>query len=465
MKKIGFVSLGCPKNLVDSEVMMGLVERQGLTLTPNEADADIIVVNTCAFIDPAKEESVDTILEMAELKKTGRCQKLIVAGCLVERYRDQLLQEMPEIDAIIGTNEIERIVEACNGSGLVQLRKMQPDDHGLNGSGRAMEYLYDHTRPRVLSTPRYSAYIKIAEGCDHTCSFCIIPKLRGQFRSRTIESVVQEAEWLADQGVKEVVLVSQDTTHYGEDLGLKEGLPLLLKKLARVAGLDWVRFLYCYPNHVSDMLINTVADEATLCKYFDIPLQHASARTLKAMLRGGTRASLERMVEKIRRRIPDAALRTTFIVGFPGETDEDFQELVSFCRAVEFDHVGVFTYSDEDGTTAFDYGDKVPRKVAAARQRRLMKDQAKISRRKNRGLVGKDVEVLLEGYSKESELLLQGRMESQAPEIDGCVLINEIPESAQFQAGDFVPVRITQALDHDLVGRVTDCRSRTVLVR
>jgi ribosomal protein S12 methylthiotransferase len=458
MKKIGFVSLGCPKNLVDSEVMMGLARRQGFTLTANEAEADIIVVNTCAFIDPAKEESVDTILEMAELKKTGRCQKLIVAGCLVERYRDQLLQEMPEVDAIIGTNEIERIVEACNGNGLVELRVSQPTENGQAQSGHVMEYLYDHTRPRVLSTPRYTAYIKIAEGCDHTCSFCIIPKLRGRFRSRTIESVVKEAEWLADQGVKEVILVSQDTTHYGEDVGLKDGLSLLLRSVARVEGLRWIRFMYCYPNHVTDDLVETVAEEDTICKYFDIPLQHASAATLKAMLRGGTRGSLERMVARIRRRIPDAALRTTFIVGFPGETDEDFQELLDFCRTVEFDHVGVFVYSDEEGTTAFEYANKVPRRTALQRQRLLMKEQAKISRRKNRRLIGERAEVLIEGTAKESELL-QGRMQSQAPEIDSRVLINEVPDDLQLQPGDFTTVAITQAFDHDLIGRVTLERS------
>jgi ribosomal protein S12 methylthiotransferase len=443
MKKIGFVSLGCPKNLVDSEVMMGLVRQHGFELTANQSEAEIIVVNTCAFIDPAKRESLEAILEMAELKKTGQCQKLVVTGCLIERYRDELLNEMPEIDAALGTNQIEDILKVCANGDL----ESAP-------TSRAMEYLYDHTTPRVLATPRFTAYIKIAEGCDHTCAFCIIPKLRGGFRSRQIESVVREAEALAEQGVRELVLVSQDTTHYGEDLGIHHGLAKLLRRLARVEGVDWVRFLYCYPNHVTDELLEVVAEEERLCKYVDIPFQHASANVLHRMRRGGSRAFLEQLVDRIRRRIPGVSLRTTFIVGFPGETDEDFDELLSFVRQVEFDHVGVFTYSDEEGTQAYHHDGKVSQRVMLARQRRLMKEQARISRRKNQPLVGQRVRVLLEGYSEETELLLRGRMASQAPEIDGCVLINDVPEERAVQAGDFVTVEITEAFDHDVLGRI-----------
>jgi ribosomal protein S12 methylthiotransferase len=443
MKKIGFVSLGCPKNLVDSEVMMGLVRQRGYELTADQNEAEIIVVNTCAFINPAKEESIDTILEMAELKKSGRCEKLVVTGCLVERYRDVLVREMPEIDAVLGTNEIEAIVNVC-----------EAEDAKPPQTSRAMEYLYDHTSPRLLSTPRYTAYIKIAEGCDHVCDFCIIPKLRGRMRSRTIESVVQETRALADQGVREVVLVAQDTTHYGEDIGLRAGLAQLLRQLARVDGLRWVRFLYGYPHHVTDELLDVVASEDRLCKYFDVPFQHASQKILHRMRRGGSRATLERLVERIRRRMPQAAVRTSFIVGYPGETEEDFQDLLDHVRQMEFNHVGVFTYSDEDGTGAFEHPDKVPERTAAARRKRLMKEQAGISRRKNRQWVGQPVEVLLEGYSKETDLLLQGRMQSQSPEIDGGVLINEVPEDRIVEPGQFVTVQITRAFDHDLLGRI-----------
>ncbi|MBI3951916.1 MAG: 30S ribosomal protein S12 methylthiotransferase RimO [Acidobacteria bacterium] len=443
MKKIGFVSLGCPKNLVDSEVMMGLVKARGYDLTSDQNEAEIIVVNTCAFIDPAKEESIDTILEMAELKKTGQCQKLVVTGCLVERYRDVLVQEMPEIDAILGTNQVEDILKAVDNGGAPS-----------PATGPAMEYLYDHTKPRVLATPRYTAYIKIAEGCDHICDFCIIPKLRGRMRSRTIDSVVQEARSLGEQGVREVVLVGQDTTHYGEDLGLHNGLARLLRQLARVDGVRWVRFLYGYPHHVTDALLDVVASEPTLCRYFDIPFQHASQKLLHRMRRGGSRATLERLVERIRTRMPEAALRTTFIVGYPGEAEDDFQELLNHVRQMQFDHVGVFTYSDEEGTDACNHSDKVPERTAKARRRILMKEQERISRRRNRRLIGQRVEVLLEGYSKESDLLLQGRMESQAPEIDGCVLINEVPEGRMFEPGQFVTVEITRAFDHDLLGRI-----------
>lgn len=442
MKKIGFVSLGCPKNLVDSEVMMGLVKQQGYELTANQHEAEIIVVNTCAFINPAKEESVDTILEMAQLKQTGRCRRLIVTGCLVERYRDVLVNEMPEIDAVLGTNEVEDILRACED----QADRPRPLP--------LTPYLYDHTTPRVLSTPRYTAYIKIAEGCDHRCDFCVIPRLRGPMRSRRIESVVDEARRLVEQGVREIVLVGQDTTHYGEDLGLRHGLAQLLKRLARLDGLAWVRFMYGYPHHISDELLDVVAGEETVCNYFDIPFQHVSQRILHRMQRGGSRATLERLVERIRRRIPHAALRTSFITGYPGETEQEFEQLLDHVRQTQFDHVGVFVYSDEEGTGAFHHADKVPHRVAQARRRILMQEQARISKQKNHQLVGQRRRVLLEGVSHESEYLLQGRLESQAPEIDGCVLINEMPEDWAVEPGQFVTVEITRAFEHDLLAKI-----------
>ncbi|RMG44139.1 MAG: 30S ribosomal protein S12 methylthiotransferase RimO [Acidobacteria bacterium] len=443
MTKIGFVSLGCPKNLVDTEVMMGLVRADGYELTADEREAEIIVVNTCAFINPAKEESIETILEMAQLKKTGRCRKLIVAGCLAERYRDVLLQEMPEIDAVLGTNQVEDI-----------LRAITEEDARVVPSSRSRYYLYDHATPRVLATPGYTAYIKIAEGCDHTCDFCIIPRLRGPMRSRPIDSVVREAEALAARGVREVVLVGQDTTHYGQDMGLVNGLARLLRRLARIDGLQWIRFLYGYPHHVTDELLDVVASEERVCNYFDIPFQHVSERILRRMRRGGSRKTLERLIDRIRRRVPQAAIRTSFIVGYPGEEEEDFQQLLDHVRQVEYDHVGVFIYSDEEGTPAFEHRDKVPARVARARQKRLMKVQAQISLKKNKQRVGQRVKVLLEGYSEESHLLLQGRMASQAPEIDGCVLINDVPEGRALGIGEFVDVEITEGFAYDLVGRI-----------
>lgn len=443
MTKIGFVSLGCPKNLVDTEVMMGLVRADGYELTADEREAEIIVVNTCAFINPAKEESIETILEMAQLKKTGRCRKLIVAGCLAERYRDVLLQEMPEIDAVLGTNQVEDI-----------LRAITEEDARAVPSSRSRYYLYDHATPRVLATPGYIAYIKIAEGCDHTCDFCIIPRLRGPMRSRPIDSVVREAETLAARGVREVVLVGQDTTHYGQDVGLTNGLARLLRRLARIDGLQWIRFLYGYPHHVTDELLDVVASEERVCNYFDIPFQHVSERILRRMRRGGSRKALERLIDRIRRRVPQAAIRTSFIVGYPGEEEEDFQQLLDHVRQVEYDHVGVFIYSDEEGTPAFEHRDKVPARVARARQKQLMKVQAQISLKKNKQRVGQRVKVLLEGYSEESHLLLQGRMASQAPEIDGCVLINDVPEGRALGIGEFVDVEITEGFAYDLVGRI-----------
>jgi ribosomal protein S12 methylthiotransferase len=444
LPKVGFVSLGCPKNLVDSEVMLGTLARQGYSITAQKEDADVIVVNTCGFIDSAKKESIDTILEMAELK-AGNCKKLVVAGCLAERYRSEILKEIPEIDFIFGPDELGRILEA------VQLDSTEviPDV--------SIDALYTSkevpTIPRILTTPSYMAYLKISEGCDHVCTFCAIPGFRGKFRSRTVADLLAESRRLAEQGVRELVIVSQDTMAYGKDIGLPNGITTLLRELVKIDGLKWVRFLYCYPNMVSDELVRLVADEERLCKYFDIPYQHASRAVLDRMKRGGHRDIYERQIEGIRKLMPDVGLRTSFIVGFPGETENDFKEVLAFTKNVGFDNMGVFLYSDEEGTGAFDLDAKVPRRTATRRRNELMKEQAKVSTRRLRSMVGRTVEVLLEGRSDESDLLLQGRMETQAPEIDGHVLINDAGD-AQPDEGEFYQVEITESLEYDLVGKI-----------
>jgi ribosomal protein S12 methylthiotransferase len=447
-RKVGMVSLGCPKNLVDSEVMMGLLSQQGYEMTSDSSAADVLVINTCGFIDSARQESVDTILELAQLKQTGRLKRLIVAGCLVERYREELRREIPEIDACIGVNQLGEI------GAVVDPARPRPLPVYSEGSSAPELYLYDETTPRLRATAPYTSYVKIAEGCDHTCSFCIIPRLRGGFRSRSPESIIREAEMLAATGVKEIVLISQDTVNYGTDLGLKEGLARLLDSLSRISGIEWVRFLYCYPTGISDDLLRVMAERENLCKYFDIPLQHASRGVLARMRRGGSRASYERLIDRIRERVTGVFVRTTFIVGFPGEREEDFEELLGFARAVEFDNVGVFTYSDEEYSAARELDEKVEAATAKKRERRLMRVQSRISLRKNRARVGQRIRVLLEGRSKQSDLLLEGRSESQAPEIDGSVLINDMPEGADVRPGDFVTVEITEATEYDLVGRI-----------
>ena len=444
LPKVGFVSLGCPKNLVDSEVMLGTLARHGYAITPHKEEADIIVVNTCGFIDSAKQESIDTILEMADLKTQGNCKKLVVAGCLAERYRLEIQKEIPEIDFIFGPDELGRIMQA------VQLGDTIVPDVSIDALYTSREI---PTIPRVLTTPNYMAYLKISEGCDHVCSFCAIPGFRGRFRSRTMPDLLAESTRLADQGVKELVLVSQDTMAYGKDIGMPEGITALLRELARIEGLQWVRFLYCYPHTMPDDLIRLVADEERLCKYFDIPYQHASRPVLDRMLRGGSREVYERQIERIRTLNPNAGIRTSFIVGFPGETEEDFQELLTFVRNVEFDNVGVFLYSDEDGTGAFKLDEKVPRRTANRRRGQLMKQQAGISKKKLKGMVGRTVEVLLEGASDETELLLRGRMETQAPDIDGHVLINDVADRSVYP-GNFYEVEITESLEYDLVGKI-----------
>jgi ribosomal protein S12 methylthiotransferase len=433
------VSLGCPKNLVDSEVMLGMLARQGYELTPQAEQAEVIIVNTCAFIEPAKRESIDTILEMAEYKKSGAARKLVVAGCLVERYRQEILKEIPEVDFVIGTNELEQVLEACG-----------EDRKARSLEGSAEPYLYHEFTPRVLATPSYSAYLKIAEGCDHPCSFCVIPQMRGRFRSRRFASVVREAENLARKGVRELTIVGQDTTSYGEDLGLRDGLASLLRELGKIPELVWVRFLYCYPNRLTDALIAAVAETAKVAKYIDLPLQHASAQVLKSMRRGSSGEHFLRLLERIRDAIPGVTLRTSLIVGFPGETEEDFKVLLSFVEAAQFDHLGVFLYSNEETSSSYALPGQVPSAVASRRKRRLIALQRRISRRKLRQRVGRSFPVLVEGRSEETEWLFRGRLESQAPGIDGQVLINDF-EGAEPRAGEFRWATITAAGDYDLV--------------
>src|SRR2546429_1741839 len=421
MHKVGFISLGCPKNLVDSEVMMGQLKQQGYEITADAEAADTVVVNTCGFIDSAKKESIDAILEAARLKTEGKAKRLVVAGCMVERYRDEVKAEMPEVDAFIGTSQINDILGVCDPK--TNTRSLPVISLG----NQSATYLYDESTPRVLATPSHYAFIKIAEGCDRPCAFCFIPQMRGHFRSRRFGSIVAEAHQLAEEGVKELILVAQDSSRYGEDLGKHDALAHLLRELSHTDGIEWVRVMYTYPTHISDGFLDVLAEEPKAVKYLDMPLQRASQNVLKLMKRGGNRASLERLIERVRRRVPGIAVRTTFISGFPGETNEDFNELLAFIRSVEFDRVGVFTYSDEEGTPAFNLPNKVNPKVARRRRARLMKAQSRVSLRKNRARVGKTVRVLFEGESNESELLWQGRMETQAPDIDGCVLINDTP--------------------------------------
>jgi len=566
---VGFVSLGCPKNLVDSEVMMGLLHRAGGQLTPRAEDAEILVVNTCSFIDSAKQESVDTILEMVQHKiaNGGKAQKLIVAGCLVERYRDEIRKNIPEVDAVVGTGELEAILEAAglnrpqpaaDTSPFAILTTAQIDRHAssvnqhsrpesnspqlrhessapfiaeshpaVGGSATSRPegdlreqqgrfsreawdgataplptYLYSDETPRILTTPRASAYIKIAEGCDHPCSFCIIPQLRGKFRSRPLASIVAEAKSLIAQGIREITLIGQDTTCYGEDLPpqlfppLKLGAPSsptatgvptephlarwggssstkvglqdageilrrpeladLLDALAPLPGLKWLRFLYAYPNKITTRLLESIARHDTIAKYLDVPLQHASANVLRRMKRGGSGDRFLQIIDKARNTIPGLVLRTSFIVGFPGETDADFEELCAFIQAAKIDWLGVFSYSDEEGAKAFDLDEKVPKRTIEARRRKLMRLQQKISRKAREQWIGRELDILVEGEYEETELLWQGRTLDQAPEIDGKVLINDFGPQETLVPGTFYRAEITESHDYDVVARIIE---------
>lgn len=588
--KVGFVSLGCPKNLVDSEVMMGLLHHNGAELTPNAEDAEIIVVNTCSFIDSAKQESVNTILEMVQHKREhgGKASRIIVAGCLVERYRDEIRKSIPEVDAVVGTGELEAILAAAGltptghaktdslfqilpqdfhqpsidahtqhdlallPDGLVnetsvaresrqdvpnqqlvsrspsavsqhsrpladpehdreiapQLRIVQslaetgtthgdeplahPGDHiahvpeagttsrepvtfraegiareqagrfsreAWDGATAALpDYLYSDATPRILTTPRASAYIKIAEGCDHPCSFCIIPQLRGKFRSRRMGSIIAEAQNLIAQGVREITLIGQDTTCYGEDLGLQEGLAQLLDGLAVLPGLRWLRFLYTYPNKVTTRLLETMAKHDTVAKYLDVPLQHASASVLKTMKRGGNAQIFLDLIAKARAIVPGIVIRTSFIVGFPGESEADYKQLESFVRAAKIDWLGVFTYSDEEGAKAYELADetKLPSRTIQARRRRLMKLQQGISAVEKAKWVGRFVDVLVEGPSEETDLLWEARTREHAPEIDGKVFLNDFGPHETLVPGSFYRAEITESHDYDVVARIVE---------
>jgi ribosomal protein S12 methylthiotransferase len=529
---VGFISLGCPKNLVDSEVMMGLLDRAGARLTSDVDKADILVVNTCSFIDTAKQESVDTILEMARHKTSGSAKKLIVAGCLVERYRDDIRKSIPEVDAVVGTGELESILEAAGlsitsapasnspftilttaqaaevravGQGFspgIEADEMtgalapeerlsgvspatvrpglesraathkseiayRPEGNLRERQGRFTRddwqgathllptYLYDENTPRFLTTPKSSAYIKIAEGCDHPCTFCVIPNLRGKFRSRRFESVVAEAQSLVARGVREITLIGQDTTCYGEDLGLKDGLAALLDALAKIEGLRWLRFLYAYPNRITGKLLDTIARHDNICKYLDVPLQHASPSVLKTMKRGAGADIFLKTIEKVRAAVPGIALRTSFIVGFPGETVRDIEILEEFITEAKFDWLGVFSYSDEEGSGAFAFNEKVPKRTIEARKRRLMKLQQKISKQAKQQWIGRELIVLAEGESEETPLLWEGRTQFHAPEIDGKVYINDFGTLETLEPGRFYNAQITEAHEYDVVARIT----------
>jgi ribosomal protein S12 methylthiotransferase len=491
---VGFISLGCPKNLVDSEVMMGLLNRAGARLTSHPEEAEILVVNTCSFIDTAKQESVDTILEMARHKTSGSAKKLIVAGCLVERYRDEIRKSIPEVDAVVGTGELESILQAAglqapvtvspfnilssHGSaevrpGVESRAATHKHDHASRPEGDHREqqgrfrrddwqgathllptYLYDETTPRFLTTPKSSAYIKIAEGCDHPCSFCVIPNLRGKFRSRRFESVVAEAHQLVARGVQEITLIGQDTTCYGEDLGLKDGLAQLLDALSAIPNLRWLRFLYAYPNRITSRLLDTIARHDNICKYLDLPLQHASPAVLKRMKRGAGAEIFLKTLEKVRAAVPGIALRTSFIVGFPGESLRDFDLLEEFIQAANFDWLGVFTYSDEEGSSAFSLDAKIPRRTIESRKRRLMKLQQSISKRAKQQWVGRELVLLAEGESEETPLLWEARTQFHAPEIDGKVYINDFGALEALKPGRFYKAEITEAHEYDVVARI-----------
>lgn len=448
MKKVGFVSLGCPKNLVDSEVMMGQLKNAGYEITNNANEAETLVVNTCGFIESAKAESIEAILEATNAKSEGKAKRVVVAGCLVERYRDDLIKELPEVDAFIGTNELNRILEAADTSKNFRELPLLPIGN------KTATYLYDFDTPRYRATDSYTAFIKIAEGCDRPCAFCSIPQMRGSFRSRRFGSILKEAEDLAKQGVKEIVLIAQDSSRFGEDLGEIDALAKLIRSLGEIKDLEWIRVMYAYPTHISDAFLEAIAETPKAVKYLDMPLQHASRKVLKLMKRGGNRESLEKLIRRVREKVPGITIRTTFITGFPGETNEDFEELMTFIKNCEFDNVGVFTYSDEEGTAAFELPDKVDTKIAKRRRTALMKEQAKISKRKNKAKVGKTFPVLFEGISQESDLLYQGRLEGQAQEIDGYILINDMPEDFIPKIGEIYNVRITEAHEYDLIGEI-----------
>jgi len=437
------VSLGCPKNLVDAEVMLGVLAMQDYEITTDEKDADVIIVNTCSFIKEAKQESIDAILDLAERKHDGRCHTLIVSGCLPQRYQEELALELPEVDIFIGTGDYPRIAEilAEKGGTEGQLRYVGDPD-----------YIYDESLPRLNSSPAWYSYLKIGEGCSNCCSYCIIPKLRGAYRSRPLDALVAEAERLVARGVKEINVISQDITRYGSDLADGPTLETLIRRLAAIDGLRWIRLLYAYPDGITDSLIELIRDEPKVCKYLDIPIQHISDPVLKAMMRRSSEQQIRDLIAKLRSRIPDIALRTSLIVGFPGETFEDFSSLMQFVEQTHFDRLGVFCYSREEGTPAAGLPEQVTERVKRERYRKLMRAQARLSFRRNRALIGQTEQVIVEGYSEETELLLKGRSSRQAPDIDGQVYIT----AGTANVGDIVTLRITDSSDYDLIGEIVD---------
>ncbi len=436
MTSLHFVSLGCPKNLVDSEVMLGLLDKEGFVLTADARAAEVIIINTCAFIEDAKKEAIGAILEMAQYKSAGKCRLLIVAGCLPQRYSDEVHRLFPEVDVFVGAGEFTRIVEFINEwRGVQSVHVSRP------------QFLYDHETPRIQATPPHRAYVKIAEGCFHPCSFCIIPKIRGSLRSRSPESVIEEVRQMLDRGVKEINLVAQDTTAYGKDVG--SDLATLLAGLASLPGQKWIRYLYAYPHAFPEQVIDVMRDFPHICRYVDIPIQHINERVLTAMRRKGESREIRELIKRLRTKIPDVTLRTSLIVGFPGETDDEFDELIDFVRDTEFDNLGAFTYSPEEGTPAAKLPNRVPAKIVEERRKQVMEVQREISRQKNATYVGKTITVLVEGPSEETPFLIAARHQGQAPDIDGVVYINE----GNPKIGEFCEVEITQSHDYDLVAR------------
>ena len=435
--KLLFISLGCDKNLVDSEMMMGLLHDRGYEFTDNEEEADIIVINTCGFINDAKEESINTILEMAKYKENN-LKALIVAGCLVERYKNEILQELPEIDAIVGTTAFDKICDVV-------------DDVLADKKHNELESINKMCRPdvnRIITTGGYYSYLKIAEGCDKHCTYCSIPMIRGAYRSVPMDELVKEAEYLADNGVKELIIVAQEITVYGKDLYGEKKLPELLHRLCKIPGIQWIRLLYCYPEEITDELIETIRTEKKICHYIDMPIQHASDKILKAMGRRTNNAELRNIISKLRKEIPDICLRTTFITGFPGETEEDHQILLDFIDEMEFDRLGVFTYSPEEDTKAASLDNQVDEEVKLCRKDEIMELQQEISMDKSERLVGKEIEVIIEGKASDEDVYV-GRSYMDAPSVDGYVFINSEEE---LMSGDFAKVRIVKAMEYDLIG-------------
>ncbi len=439
---VSLVSLGCPKNLVDAEVMLGHLPAERFTIVTNDSEADIIVVNTCAFISEAQKESVETILEVADHKKSGRCKLLIVSGCLPQRYQDELANELPEVDFFMGTADAPRILELLDN----HLQGEQQQEIGLP------DYLYDHTTPRVTSSPFYSAYVKIAEGCANHCSYCVIPSIRGTLRSRTIPSVVAEVEQLVESGVKEINLIAQDVTAFGAEHSTGPELVALLRELVKIDKLVWLRLLYAYPDGITDELLDLIASEEKICNYLDLPIQHIDDQILAAMNRRVDEAGIRSLLERIRTRIPDITLRTSLIVGFPGETDEQFRKLLAFVEEGHFERLGVFRYSREKGTSAAKLDHQVLARTKLSRYKRLMKAQSRVSFSKNLALKGRIEPTLVEGYSEETELLLRGRSVRQAPDVDGQVYIT----SGQADVGDIVDLKITDSSEYDLIGEICE---------